>query len=57
MSDCSDIFWRFPGICIEKTSFEEFQEIGEQINKELEIQYNDEKEMIDLLTNVFLNIY
>jgi len=31
----------------EKTTFEEFEEIYEQIRKELEIQYNDEKEIID----------
>ena len=38
-----NILCRFPGIFIEKTTFEEFEEICEQIHKEYEIQYNNEK--------------
>ena len=30
----TNIFWRFPGIFIEKTTFEEYDEICEQIHKE-----------------------
>ena len=47
-------------------TFEEFEEICEQIHKEWEIQYKDEKEIIDSniidllrkfqLRNMFLNI-
>ena len=51
ISDYSQIlFCRFSGIFIEKTTFEEFVEICE------EIQYNDENKIsnIDLLTNFFL---
>ena len=54
------IFCRYFRILIEKTTFEEFVEICEQIHRELEIQYNDENEIIDssidLLTNFFLEI-
>ena len=39
------VFRRFPGIIIEKTTFEEFEEIFEQILKEEEIQYYDYKEI------------
>ena len=46
---------RFAGIFNEKTTFEEFEEICEQIDNEEENQYNDKKETmdskIDLLTN------
>ena len=42
-----NIFCRFSGIFIEKTTFEEFVEICEEIRKEEEIQYNNEKEIID----------
>ena len=42
------IFRRFSGIFKKKTTFEEFEEICEQIHSEQEIQYND-----DLLTNFF----
>ena len=41
------MFCRFPGILIDKTTFEEFVEISEQIYRNLEIQYNDENEIID----------
>jgi len=50
MSHCSQTF---AGIFIEKTRFEEFEEICEQIHKVLEIQYYDKKEInnsnIDLM--------
>ena len=38
---------RFSGTFIEKTTFEEFPEICEQIQRKKEIQYNDENEIID----------
>ena len=41
------ILRRFPGMFNEKTTFEEFEKICEQIYKEKENQYNDEKEIID----------
>ena len=51
---------RFSGTFIEKTTFEEFVEICEQIQRKKEIQYNDENEIIDynmdLLTNFFWEI-
>ena len=41
----------------EKTTFEDFEEICEQIRKEEEVEYNDEKEIsasnIDLLTHLY----
>ena len=42
----TNIFCRFSGFFIEKTTFEEFVEICELCKKE-EIQYNDEKEKMD----------
>ena len=41
------MFTKFSEIFIEMMTFEEFEEICEQIHKEKEIQYNDEKEIID----------
>jgi len=38
---------------IEKTTFEEFEEICEQIHKEYEIQYNDEKEILNSNIDLF----
>ena len=43
---------RFAGIFNEKTTFEEFEEICEQIPKEYENQYNEEKETI--YSNIYL---
>ena len=43
----TNVFRRFPGIFIEKTTFEEFVEICEEIRKEEEIQYTNKKEIID----------
>ena len=43
----TNIFCRFPGIFIEKTTFEVFVESCEQIHKNEEIQCNDGKEIID----------
>jgi len=45
----TNIFCRIPGIFIEKTTLEEFSEIWEQIRKGYEIQFKDEKEIIDSL--------
>jgi len=42
------VFRRFPGI-------EEFEEICEQISKAEEIQYNDDKEIIDSTIELFTN--
>ena len=59
------IFCRFTGIFIEKTTFEELEEICEQIHKEKGIQWNNGKEIIDSnidllrkfqLKNMFQNI-
>ena len=47
----------FSGIFIEKTTFGVFVEICEQIRKEKEIQYNDEKEMIESNINLMTNFY
>ena len=50
-----NILCRFPGIFIEKTTFEEFEEICEQIHKEYENQYNDEKQTIDSNIDLLIN--
>ena len=58
MFHCSqNVFCRFPGILIEKTTFEEQKEIYEQILKELEIHYNHEKEIIDSNIDLLTNFY
>jgi len=53
LSLITKIFCRFSGIFIKKTTFEEFEEICEQIHREQEIQYNDEKGNNSNLTNFF----
>ena len=57
VSHYSQSFRRFSRIIIEKTTFEEFEEICEYIQRKLEIQNNDENKIIefsiDLLTNFF----
>ena len=53
----TNIFCRFHSIFIEKATFEEFEEICEQICKEQEIQYNDEKEIIDYKIDLLTNFY
>ena len=42
----TNIICRFPGICIDKMTFEEFAEIFEKIHKENEIKYNEEEEIM-----------
>ena len=51
------MFCRFYGIFIEKTTFEKFVEICEQIRKKIEIQCNDEKEIIDANIDLLANFY
>ena len=57
MSHCSQTFsvdfLRF----LLKPTFEEFEEICEQICKEKEIQYNDETKMIDSNIDLLTNSY
>jgi len=49
-----NIFCRFSGLFIEKTTLEEFEEICEQIHKELRIQYNDVLDLIKSHTQIQL---
>ena len=65
MSHCSNNFCRFPGIFTKRIYLKNLEEICKQIHKEYDIQYNDEKEIIDSninffrkfqLRNMFLNI-
>ena len=51
-----NILCQFPGIVIEKTTFEEFEEICEQIHKKYEIQFNDEKEIIESNIDLWINV-
>ena len=65
MSHCSNNFCRFPGIFTKRIHLKNLKEICEQNHEEYDIQYNDEKEIIDSninflrkfqLRNMFLNI-
>jgi len=51
------MFCRFSVIFNEKTTFEEFVEICEQIHRELEFQYNDENKIVDSNIDLFTNFF
>ena len=53
----TNVFRRFLGIFIEKTTFEDFDEIYEQISEEQVIQNNDDKEIIDSTFEFFTNFW
>jgi len=46
------IYFRFHGICNEKTTFEEFEEFSEQIGKEYENKFNEKKKQL-ILTLIY----
>ena len=51
------IFCGFSEIFIEKTTFEEFVKICEQIPGKQETQYNDENEIIDSNSDILTNFF
>ena len=48
---------RFFKIIIEKTTFEEFEEICEEIQRKKEIQFNYENEIIDFSIDLWTNFF